>query len=435
MKKRARKSLTWLGVVLLVIAGALIVATVTANKAVDRAYAALEAEGRPMTLDSVQPEPIPDQDNAALVYDAAVEQLEEEMADEGDLFSRIASAAADLISKNADPKDLEAFRKLYQQGAVAKAIAAVREGSLRPGYQQDLDLSEGMELQLEHIQPLLKLARILAATARMQAADGDQAAAWETALTGLRLANALEEEPLLISQLVRIATLRVAVDTIQQLDLTSGPMPASAAGADDLLRQFESPDPMVAAIDTERIWIGEFMNSPSAWQALTDDTNTKGLTLLYQVVPPLRHYDQAAHLTNMAEYARNMGEPYSPDTDPSFAKRMHADTPAYCLLSRMCTPAIGGIKPRMTESFADARVTRAGLAVIEHRNRTGSYPTDLQSLGLEDATDPFTGEPLVYRPDTSGFTLYSRGQDAADDHGTPLDDQRNGDVVWRYSEN
>ena len=118
-----------------------------------------------------------------------------------------------------------------------------------------------------------------------------------------------------------------------------------------------------------------------------------------------------------------------PAPDPH-ADQMHDDIPPYFFITKMATPAIGQIKPRMIESFADARVTRAGLAAIEHRNRTGSYPADLQALGLEDADDPFTGEPLVYRPGTTGFTLYSLGQDSVDDGGAPLDDKHNGDIVW-----
>jgi hypothetical protein len=438
MKKRARKSLTWLGVVLLVLAGTLIIFTVTSSRSMDRTRAALEAEGRPMSLDELMPEPIPDHQNAAPVYDAAVRQLQDEPTDEGDLFSQLADAAAKVVSENPDPDGLDAFRKLYQEDAVAAALAAIEEGSLRPGYRRDLDLSKGFAVELDHIQTLWKLARILAATARLQAADGDRAAAWDTALTHLRLANALEEEPILVSQLVRIATMRLAVQTIQQLDLTSGPMPAPAAEAAELLRRFEDPAPMVAAIDTERIWVGEFMHS-SSWSEMAeasgnDDFGMKGMMFLYQVVPPLRYHDQSTHMTIMAEHARHLGEPYSPDEDPQLDDQLAGTIPAHCFITRLCTPAIGGIKPRMTEMFADARVTRAGLAVIEHRNRTGSYPADLQSLGLDDATDPFTGEPLVYRPEASGFTLYSLGRDVVDDHGTPLDDDRQGDIVWQYSE-
>lgn len=438
MKKRARKSLTWLGVVLLILAGFFIIGTVSTNRSLDDAYAALEAEGRPMKIEDLMPAAIPDADNAALDYDAALLRLAAAEQGDEDLLSSLAEAARNVILKSPDADALDKFRRLYDSGAVAEALKAIEAGSLKPGYQRDLDLNQGVHLKLPHIQNLIKLSKILSATARLQAADGDHAAAWQTALTALRVANALEDEPLLISQMVRIGSLRMAVDSIRHLDLTSGSFVPRAAEIDDLLQRFEDPAPLVAAVDTERLLTSRLM-APGSWSDMAEltgasDPGTKGLMLLYQVLPPLRYSDQATHLRVMGAHARNLAAPYSPETDPGLDQQMIDDIPAHCVITRMCTPAIGSIKPRMVTMFAEARVTRAGLAAVEHRNQTGSYPADLQSLDIENPTDPFTGEPLVYQPGPAGFTLYSVGQDALDDNGAPLDNKRNGDIVWSYSE-
>ncbi len=69
----------------------------------------------------------------------------------------------------------------------------------------------------------MSLSKILAATVQLQSADGDHAGAWDTALTSLRLANVLEDEPLLISQLVRTANINVAIESIRSLDYAVAP--------------------------------------------------------------------------------------------------------------------------------------------------------------------------------------------------------------------
>ncbi len=75
-------------------------------------------------------------------------------------------------------------------------------------------------------------------------------------------------------------------------------------------------------------------------------------------------------------------------------------------------------------------MTRAGLAVLHLFEAQGTWPDALpEELEL---ADPFTGEPLIYRPGSDGFVLYSAGANGVDDNGTP-GKGRTGDIVWRYS--
>jgi len=107
--------------------------------------------------------------------------------------------------------------------------------------------------------------------------------------------------------------------------------------------------------------------------------------------------------------------------------------PLHCVMTRMAVPGMSGIKMGMTGMFAEARVTRVGLAAIDYRNEHGSYPATLDVLGLEEVADPFNGEPLNYRLEGDGFVIHSVGRDAADDGGwQPAGTPDNDDISWRY---
>jgi hypothetical protein len=68
---------------------------------------------------------------------------------------------------------------------------------------------------------------------------------------------------------------------------------------------------------------------------------------------------------------------------------------------------------------ADLRLTRAGLALLQYRRTHDAFPETLEALGLGELLDPFTNQPLHYRPEGEGFVVYSVGEDGKDNDGTP----------------
>ena len=77
MLKALRSVLKWFGIGLLALATLYAVLVVIGSIAVSREKAALRADGRPMTIEEIIPPEIPDQDNAALLYNAAFEAIKE----------------------------------------------------------------------------------------------------------------------------------------------------------------------------------------------------------------------------------------------------------------------------------------------------------------------------------------------------------------------
>ena len=71
---------------------------------------------------------------------------------------------------------------------------------------------------------------------------------------------------------------------------------------------------------------------------------------------------------------------------------------------------------------AGLRVTATGLDLLVHREAHGAWPENLD--GFPDATDPFTGEPLVYERTDTGVRVAALDPEPDEDH--PLE--------WRLSD-
>ena len=445
MKQHTVKTLKWLGIVAVVLAIAYAILAFAANRSLSRAYAALETDGRPIEFEDIIPPEIPDSDNAALVYRRVVLQLKAEKAENGgekSLWDALSEVPADA-KKQANPDDpapelVERFKQLYYHPVVVEALADLEAGSRKSGYWNNLDYSKGLNLELPHLEELRSLTKILCDHARFQSAAGNHADAWNSILTALRVADALKDEPFLVTQLFRAALFRMVVDAIQDLPSNA----AIPAEADALLAAGENPAPWAAAMAGELIICEEyaFLITQSERRMLISQLMSpdgviarpsRVVAFLYVIIEPLSRFDHAAHITNMQGMAREMLKPYSEEGVEAIRQQRH-QLPWYCMLTRMMIPIplFERVRTKQIELAAQIRVTRAGLAVLQHREEEGTWPDALPKKA--DLVDPFTGEPLLYRPGSDGFVLYSVGANGVDDNGT-LGKDRAGDIVWKYS--
>lgn len=431
MKNRTVKILKWLGIVIIALTAVYLVLLMGANRHVKNAYAALEADGRPLTRAEIIPPAIPGPDNAALVYEQVVLKLKAEPAGTTNLWSVLGEAAAGVITDTPQPGAVETFQKWFEQPVTAESLAELAAGSRKKGYWNDLDYDLGISLELPHIQDLLTLSRVLCAGARVQDAGGDPTAARDSVLTALRVANALETEPILVSQLVRGAQFSMAADTLHDLSY----LPGSSQSFDPLLRKFESPDPFVRAIDGERIFFGDWAFNALSGRDIkivsevTGEGGMGALANVYGLLTPMLRRDHAAHMTVMHTGVQRMLEPFEVDGKHSMENEM-LEIPWYCPLTRMLAPSVNHCRVEMIEMSARARVTRAGLEILEHHATEGAWPEALPAGG--NWMDPFSGKALVYRPEAKGFVLYSVGQDGVDDQGAREKNDK-GDIVWEIS--
>ena len=94
----------------------------------------------------------------------------------------------------------------------------------------------------------------------------------------------------------------------------------------------------------------------------------------------------------------------------------------YSMVAEIAAPNILLFYARMERAAARRGLTLLALDVCDFRSRSGRLPSTLAEIGTDLPADPFTGKPLNYRADASGFTVYSTGMDGADDSGDPAKD-------------
>src|SRR5207247_6345633 len=93
----------------------------------------------------------------------------------------------------------------------------LHEGSALSKARYPIDLTAGQNTQLPHLSAVKKDAQLLVLEAILHAEDGAMDQAVDSVAAVLRLARSLEEEPLLISQLVRIACESLSQTGVERL--------------------------------------------------------------------------------------------------------------------------------------------------------------------------------------------------------------------------
>ena len=435
MKNRTVTICKWISLSVIAVSLLYVVLLGLANRSLRQAYAALEAGGRPMTVEELLPRDIQDVENAALIYKAAVLRLKaEEGAGGQDLFSELGNLADRVLEKTPDDQALDSFRHNLNMQTVSETFATLEKAKGRTKCRFIVDYSEGAGTPLPHLSDVRILTKIACARARTQALDGDVAESWDSVGTALHLANALKKEPLLISQLVRVAQFSVTADTLQVLANLSTPSETHYNAIKHLLHEFDDLTPLASAMDGERLLLGEwaFNLPPSERDELQTlvESESQALLSLIAFFRPRFLRDHAAYLRVMHSYAQNATEPYSPHNE-SFGEELMNNVPTYSFLTRILVPPMSSVKNRYMSMIAKARVTLAGLTVQQARHKKGASPATLNALETKIPVDPFTGEALIYRSTPSGFIVYSVGENLTDGGGTLSSEDVEGDIVWQ----
>jgi hypothetical protein len=417
-----------LGILILGIAIAYVALETWATKQLTRAYEALARDGRPFHADQILPAQVPIEENASLLYQAASLVLRAQPGDasllaslpsdlrwgpqlerlkvDGDLYYQLRGVAGALLRESTNIQLQEAQRTLARHPAVLQALDMVERGARREHCQFELGPVGLLSVNYLDLQSLTK---ILAATSRIRALDGQEAKAWQLARLSLRVANALEEDHLLLGQLVRIGQARNALNTVQWLCDIYPPTPETADSLIGEITPFEDIHPLVRSFDGERLYCTEQMfRSPETSPELIGENPDIPARLVHAGLAfyPLWRAEHAAYLNLIREEVEMALLPYDPSV---IAQSPLERIPFYCVLAKIMAPNLISARIGCLSTVAEARITRAGLGVIKYWEKQGSVPETLEAAGVEDILDPFTNAPLVYEPLPVGFMISSLG--------------------------
>ena len=446
MHRRSKRILMGLGIVVVALAVTYAVLLLRATAQLRQAYAALAADGRPTQSVEILPPKVADADNAAVLYQSAILLLKGEPAGDKSLYEQL-TARFPLLRKPDEMKEL------IGREAVASALSLIEQGTHRPACQLEHEYGDSLHAyKAPVIEDMRNIMLITGARSRLEAEAGRPARAWDLVLTQLRFGDSLRFDPIYDTQNIRLTAILRACRTIQWLCATAPPDREHAQAIEDLLKRQDDINLMVRAVDAERLFIGEwFFSLPREeldkilWKEKSNDRITPPTVLRathrlrFSIVAfkPRLVADHAAYLQLMRRRVQLFQGPYRDRKEvPELIRPSLWNILAYEL-----TMANGLDKEFYCGDVATLRLTRAGLALLQYKQAHGAFPPTLNALGVEGLVDPFTEEPLHYRPEGEGFVVYSVGADRKDNGGTPRPEYQDSDprrkpveydVVWRF---
>jgi len=385
------------------------------------ALARLKASGAPTTWGQVIPPPVPDDQNAALLYEKAL--------------ALVTGRPSDALYEYAGSNPAERRKTQSQVASIlaldSSTLHLLAEAAKRPKCRFNRNWSDPINMSFVEMSRLKPLAPLVSAQAVLQADRGDLPGALQTWLINAAMVKHLESDPLLISQLTAVAITAIAAASLPQVLEDHHPGPDACRRAARALARLDLTRSWVRAFEAERVlshrWMREARLNPLSLQGgappapgLKASAQAALTAAAYQLVAPL---DDAAMLRAWEKQIALARKPYR-QTVKQF-EALERDIPPYALLTRTFVGStFGRAVGARDRGIAYVGMMRVELGLAAYRTEFGGYPKSLgelrTALHWDVPRDPFSGRDFVYHRKGGGFVLYSIGPDLRDDGGVRL---------------
>ena len=327
-------------------------------------------------------------------------------------------------------------------------LEEIRAASRRPYGRFGIQGQDTLNVLLPHLSPLRSFGQAFAVKALAELAAGNPDTAAEDALTVLRLARTLRDEPILITTLVEYAIVETGIQPLWEGLARHQWQDHHLTAVQDELGRLNLVDDMARGLRGERIFCLVMLDSWRRRPAdLPDESGDRSVKWL-----PGGFVDQ-----NKVQIARLFQELVLPVPDPTnrlvdlrrndlsraeLDRRFAHRTP-YNVLAAMLLPAVFRAVEGAATAQSTVNLAQVACALERYRLAEGAYPEDLNALKPRFLPsvprDVVNGEPLIYRrPAPDRFVLYSVGLNLKDDggrpalgkQGRPMPHALEGDWVW-----
>lgn len=303
-----------------------------------------------------------------------------------------------------------------------------------------LDLTQGFQVLVPHLAKVKGSVQLLTTEALLDASNNDTEKSLAALRTAATVADSLSEEPLLISQLVRIASWAIVSKRSEIVLNSTSLSDKQLSKLQTIFRDAERADSMARALGGERasgmaIFMGSrdqlgifgAANSPPELKDRMRATLFLGLLKSTGILQK----DKAFYLDVMATNIAAAEAPFPERLTLAQQANSAALSPPsrMMIFSRMLLPALGKATQRDGEHAARIRTTQTAIAIERFRRaHGGNIPSTLGELVPEflpaAPVDPFDGQPLRFKHLTNGYVVYSIGPDLRDDGGAEGDPKK-----------
>ena len=371
------------------------------------------------------------------------------------------------------------------------AIELLHKISAHPEFDFGLYYETGFSLLLPHLSQFKGCAQTLGSAAALELRKGNPSEAVEHIRAMLALSSGLEREPIVVSQLARIAVVQITIGTIWDLLQSPAVTEADLRLIQTNLAALEFAAAMGRSYECERAMnsstIERMRETGNVASALglsgprRSPAPASGSTLDVVIDHAERYFspkvihDRAVELTwsstssfqdeiislkamqVMVECARSLQTDASyqealtkcdaslaslgmkPAKEDSDGLWMDQSTLSLATLHKLFTQpplALRNSLRRVQRIEASRTLAVTAIALQRYHLIRGEYPADITALQPEFLStiphDPVDGQPLRYRRSPDGsFLLYSVGEDGRDDNGDPMpSDSSKKSLAW-----
>jgi hypothetical protein len=385
---------------------------------------AIRKAGFPVTLRELSVYyPVPQGNNAAVVYTQAFAKYAgHNMENKLPLVSN--SYNVKLPPRGEPlPEDMKTDISAYL-AANAEALEFLHKAAAIDGCRFDLDFSQGYGMPLPHLGKLRQATQLLELQALMKVEGGKPDDAAMAIADSFGAARALQNEPVLISQLMRLGVISISVSNLERVLSRSTLGDQQLTDLSNAIASQENPEALIRGLAGERC-TGEdlFLNNLSRY---IGPVTKPGNALTLWQLSGLKAMDHLKYLQLMAELVRTAGGSARDilDTAEDWEKKVH-QLPRLYFLTNFLVPALTRVNEEQLKIFARLRSGRAAIAVERFRMANGRLPGSLDELTpkwLDTVpADPFDDQPIRYKKLAKGFVTYSVGPDQKDHGGIELD--------------
>jgi hypothetical protein len=377
---------------------------------------------------------VPENENAALVMTQAF-ALTRDYSDSRS--NEIANFKIPSRGQSLSPEQKKLLSGYVEMNS--DALDKMREAIKLPESRYPLDYTPGPDTLLPHLGKLKKLAVIVRYKSFLESDSGDTTNAVFDIENLCGMSQTLDQEPDMIAQLVRIALIAIAENSLEHNFNISSLNESELAGLAFALSQTEKTNLMRKALIGElaiNVPIFQLARSrPKSAVELVEGAQQVGgfstHALDFWLIREPRFFraigfwdrDFIFYLdtleTNIA--LDNFPPPRSLASADNFKKADETVERKNYYLSKMLLAALSNAITKEASSLAYLRTSIVAIAVERFRVAHGQLPENLNEVVPQFLsavpTDPFDGQPLRYHRLAKGYVIYSIGSDGHDDGG------------------
>jgi hypothetical protein len=268
--------------------------------------------------------------------------------------------------------------------------------------------------RLDKEQNLRQVAYLLSLRATLEANAGEHDAALRSTRAGLAVARGLGSDPMLITQLVRIAVGSVAVHQAERVLGLTEPDAGLAEFQTELLTEAEFPRLLVGLrgerASADRTFDFVASGQASGIRAAQSLLGYQGTADRVKCIEILTAYVEAAKLPPAERQAALRAVEFPQEKDRRY------------VLTNLLLPAVDKVIDASVRSQGELRAAAVAVACERHRRKLGTWPATLEAIDKAILpalpVDPADGKPLRYKRLPDGVVVYTIGPDGVDHGGT-----------------